>query len=525
MKKTLAIFLSVLFLLPLAACARGGDPARETDPANPVEDPWKDEGESAAPIVSPDLGLNEGKHYIYHEFVFEAQDDLPLFVCDGADTAEVTGDIRLRIADERNNDLFTVVLRVPMDAPPEENQSVFMLSLYFTHDNRYLIGVIPQQNDREAFYYYDNAKKTLDFIGRAEEIRFLGKTFLLRALYEGEAERSEVAVFDKDCRLLGTYPDVYDMELYERMLCCLQGSDPVVLAAAPLDHFFADEPNPETKELCRFPGYSARFGLADFGRVTLMKTDGNELRLLSLSEALLYACELAETPAEGNEPITESCDLFSVTLPGMFKDRYVCEKTETEMLFYEKAAKEAGEGGFLFGFACLSPEEALNVAENNNRLVYRRYLRGGEERYIVTQLPTGEPGNQYLDEFVPLRDAYGSAAGSLAAADGAKLLDFDYSGLVSRKYSGKTEGGVYELEITSAESYELTAALRFTPAEGDPQETNLLILLLQTGKFTFPQQNGALGFGELTPQGSGWLMTLNGAADTWLHTAQPVALK
>jgi hypothetical protein len=410
-----------------------------------------------------------------------------------------------------------------MDAVPGKYQSVFMVSLYFAHDGLYLLGVIPQETDDESFYLYNDADKTLSFVGYAQEIRFLGKTFLLRDLYEGETERSEVRVFNKNASLICTYADVYDMELFEQTLYLLTGADPAVLRAVPQDRFFEDAPSLTPDVLCEFPGYQARFGLAEYGRITLIKTDSADLKLLTLSEALLYADELKTQPAAGSEPVTESCGLFSVTLPGMFKDRYVCEKTETEMLFYQKAAKEADGSGFLFGFACLPPEEAMDVTENNNRLVYRRYVKGVEERYIMMQLPTGEPDSQYLDEYVPLRDAYGSAAGSLAAADGAELLDFDYSGLVSRKYTGNTEGGVYELEIDSAESYELRAALRFTPAEGDPQETSLLILLLQTGRLVF-EQEGTAGYGELKPDGDGWLLTLNGKADTWLHTGEPVPL-
>ena len=525
LKTFLSLLLCAALLLSLAACSGKPDPGADASaPANPSDPFDEPEGETRPPIVSRELGLNEGKFYIYHEFVFEEQKDVPLFICDGADTAEITGDIRLRIADERSRDLFTIVLRVPMETAPVENQNVFMVSLYFTHDDRYLLGVIPQKTDKEAFYYYDNVKGTFSFVGRAEEIRFLGKTFLLRELYAGETERSEVRVYDKNCNPLGTYPELYDMEVYERTFYCLQGSDPAILSALSVDRFFEDDPELAPDELCRFPGYSARFGLADYGRVTLIKTDGSDLRLLTLSEALVYANELAAAPAEGNAPIAENCDLFSVTLPGMFADKYVCEKTESEMLFYEKAAKEAGAGGFLFGFACLTPEKALDIAADNNRLVYCRYLKGDEERYIAVQLPTGEPENVYLDEFVPLRDARPEVTASLTAAAGAEMKDFDYSDLVGKKYAGETAGGDYELEFTSAESYELAAALRFTPKEGEPQETSLYILLLQTGKLTF-LQNDTVYYGELAPEGAGWLLTLGGEAGTWLNAPAPILLK
>ena len=184
-----------------------------------------------------------------------------------------------------------------------------------------------------------------------------------------------------------------------------------------------------------------------------------------------------------------------------------------------EAAREAGGSGFLFGFACLSPEEAMDVAEQNNRLVLCRYLQGGSERYMAVQLPTGNPDNEFLDEFVPLRDARESVTATLKAVDGAELKEFDYSDLVSRTFTGADEaGGAYSLTITSADSYQVRGTLTYTGAGGETHSAAVLVLLLQTGKLAYEDETGAQGYGELSLEGSVCSLTLKGEEGSWLST-------
>ena len=152
------------------------------------------------------------------------------------------------------------------------------------------------------------------------------------------------------------------------------------------------------------------------------------------------------------ESITESCGAFSVRVPGSWKGRYVCERTEDELRFYMPAAgKKLG----VFGLRLVKQGE-LDL--ENYAFEICRYLRGDEVLHVQVFFGFGDSVEnlELTDEesfrLEQMHMGVEEVTNTFTPADGATAEPYDHSKKL-RDYASEPDqdGGRYELYLISCE--------------------------------------------------------------------------
>ena len=527
MKKTLAIFLSVLFLLPLAACARGGDPASQTDPANPTApDTYSDadeydaeeyEEETTHPGALP-VDNELVSDVLNYDFYNEEEDaGLPVLNGWGMDTADESSpvaDITIRVKNPNPKLAFAFVLRSVVSGPYANGGQKPMVWQHARYGSKTLLSVSGYKGENVAYYFYDTASGELSLLGMMSMMRFLGNYFLVRPADESGSRLQSIELYNWNGEKVHTYSDVLDLDRWQGDLYLLAG-EPLELQRVKEDAFYDLAPGFEAESLCSLGDYTGFFSVYRTGILGLKRNDGGDFRTCGFSEAPELLKTLAETPAEGHAPIKESCAAFSVTLPGFWNGLYTCEAEDSSLTF--SMVMPEGEPVLLFQISVVSGSEAVDHL-GMSVFVYR-YLRSGAAGYVtVTSAPSLPEDAAAADTFAAMLDSMDYVIETMRAEGGAKLKDFETEPYLGRYTGENAAGETYTLALDRTDRNILLGELEYIPAQGNTARAEAYIVMFDNVGYLVWNTFDGSGDGAAVFENGGVTADLNGPENTWVNT-------
>ncbi len=517
-KVIVSLFLALALLGTLVSCGGktvpGGPDA--TDPANPAEDETEEVSTHPGALpVDTELTYNA----LNYRYAGADDADLPVRAGFGMDTADKTtpeAKIAIYVNGLTEKDGFRFILQTAVDAAfTEEGSKTARVWVHARCESVFLLSVEAYADGAEAYYLYDAAADDLIILGRMQVLRITGNYFLVRRV---EENGNAAEIINWQGKTLYVYPNVTDMERWQGDLFLIAGDPARVLRVAE-DRFYEESPDFTGAEYCALGDYNAAFGRYSTGLLVLTRKDGGDFRITPLDQAPALLSSLAENPAAGESAITESCDAFSVTLPGFWRGNYDCERTERGLVF-----SFTGTGGApvqLFSYTLVEWSDVLDAI--NTSVVYAEFESRSERLYLVVSAK-----ETYLEDEAQA-ERYWAMLGSLdavteslsPASQDVRYSVFDFADRLGG-YTGKTAAGdTYALDLTVTKNNLLMGTLSYNRAAGETGEAEIYVVMYgNMGYLVWQQAEDAQGTGVLRFTDSGALLELRGEAEGWAKTEE-----
>ena len=432
-----------------------------------------------------------------------------------------------------------------------ENVSRIGASLRARRGDTWLFSIDTEPEEAVTYFLFDAKAASLAPVGIYDSSDIVGQYFTMQKAVYAEEAPQPVDLFDWTGKQVYSYPDIFDSRFCLGYLYLITGGTAPKLLGVPQEQFSAAAPDFSAQTLCSLNGWSARFSYEDYGyyMICLTAENGHE-----------YTCPIGEAPyyvggVNGENlsvtgAVTESCGMFSVTLPDYWKDKYICERDNGSLTFLQKSAEEspdrASYGSLVFTLS--AAEEPYDLREtlfgDSSVEVCRLYSEG-----VTYDITLYEPGEaicppECRQEYLSLRAALlGSPLYRIedyiqGAAPGSQIELFDYSAMIG-EYKGLDRDENYlQLVVDSASRNVLKAEINWQlsiePYRSDFVQAEIRMFGNHgTIRWTAPNGNYSEEEGFSATYGDGYLrveggeliwMELNDEGDIWTNTLGEVAL-
>ena len=220
----------------------------------------------------------------------------------------------------------------------------------------------------------------------------------------------------------------------------------------------------------------------------------------------------------------ESCDLFTVTVPGEWEGNYEVEKTENILRFFCLPARQNGSNGFLFNI-CVYPDAEAAQEWDISQFAY--LLTGGEKPlYVTVEFPSDLQIPKEAEAlYNRMSENAAAIVGTLEPAQYNLFPEIpDYSGLTGN-YSGTDGTGdmYYAMTVRNVEHNVLDAAVSYNSPSGEGNVTvDVTVSLFGDSGSLWWTDGKEYYVGTASVQNGNVLLALNGPKGSWADTENPV---
>ena len=472
MKKTLALFLALTFLFTLAAC--GIFPPRPTEPGTDAStSDGTTDGTTGAPdkpasIRNSSVETDLSGYTLTVQPMDHERDGEPAFegLHLGVPTEYDTDDVRLNLTLQQKGGeaVFSILVR---DAYPSfyvQAGNPITCELHAKNGNRWLFSIRGNLGEDQDFYVYDADENQLFPLDEANVALYFGDRILLHAMSYAEEASTPALLFDWQGNVVTGFIDVTDLRLSGDTLYMLRFYEPIELHAVSAKKL-ANAPGPDltSEKLCEFGPYYGMFEGDD--TLVIQPLAGGYPVTCKLADAAETVNDLLrnQTPTQG-KAIEESCDWFSVSLPGSWEGRYICERDSDSLAFRYKTSPADNEGIFLFMInVSEGPDDLENPGFGGEGIFYEvaKIEKNNNAWYLMVSEPDAYYGvpDELYDDYMEMAAFTESLGRSITGKNGYTVTVTDYSDLLGL-YAGTDDYGArYILHLQYARYNIVTGTL------------------------------------------------------------------
>ena len=526
MYKRIIASLLCMLLLVSSGCARIAaiflEPST-AEPSSAAATPVTEEPTTHAGALEIDTGMKE--YMLTYDYVDAADDSsaaLEGYGMEDADADSPVADIRLVILGRSSDMSYSFIVRSVV-SKNYANSGLYKASvwLYGRCGDRILFGISAYGGEISCYYLYNTATGELQTIGLMSLLRHMGNYFLMQPEIE-EGKAAPLYFYDWTGRLVYTHESVADLTRSENDVYLLT-AEPGALLRLDEDLFYEKEPDFSGALVTELGDYTGVFGIFEEDLVSLTRKDGGHFFTCRLEEAAERLGALAETPAETPAPITESCDLFSVTLPGFWQGRYACDTAENSLTFYH--VPEKGERNYLFTLLLTPLADAVEYMARG--VFLNRYVRDDEVRLNVAV------SNADYESVETEADLFAAMLNSLDAVfatqkpvpAGARFEEFDYAFLKAAYTAQSASGTAYRITVDRIDRNVLIGEITGRTADGLDCRADLYVIMLDwVGYLVWTADSETKGDGVFYLEDGNPRIEIEGEEDAWTTTGGEIAL-
>ena len=531
MKKLAVILLSLALLLSFAGCGKnetdGADEkSSKKKTAETTEEETQPDVQPPADAVITQLdGYTIAVQPMDHERESETTYD-GLNV--DAQYSYGTDEVRLNVAVQdktSGNTEFDIFIRCAFPSAYIQEGNPVLATLKARFGSKWLFGVRGSLGEDEDIYIYDAEAKVLTPLDSASTVLFYGERVLTHAMAYSEEGATTARLWDWNGGAVNEYSDVFDLTESGGKLYLLRYYEPVELYAVSTAALA--DPNGSTMLdlVCELGPYNGAFYEND--SLVLQPYAGGYPVTCKLTEAAETVASLMENAPDA-EGITESCDVFSLTLPGDWEDRYICVSDDDSLTIRYKESPYDNEGIFLFMVLVSDGPDSLEEPGFGGAGVDYEVCMvkdGDATRYIMVSEPDelyGVP-EENTDDYLDMLSFTENITDHLQGENGYELEMFDYEDLVGVYIGYDSTGAEYRLAIDDCRYNILYGSLYYENDEMADSIDDVTVRMFANGGaldwfVDLGDDDWAFGSGVFLQEEEGFSMMLSAQGDAWTTT-------
>ena len=574
MKKLISLCLALVMALLMASCADKNnqtknsteDGSQTVETQTPAPDEQTTADTKAAPLADAAVELMPAGYEIVcanvedpASFSGKTFDMIPSGSPDEYHTA---AHISVRVTETATGrEAFSILLRTEIAAGllgllDRENVQAYSSELLARRGTAWLFAIYTEPEGNKSCFLYDTAVDNAVRLGAVTYGRelLLGSCILLHPSVYSEEAGQPLDVYDWTGRSVHSYPKLFDYRVCWGLLYLLGDETNDTLMSVPAERFSAASPDFTADTVCRLNGWMARFSYAE-GEEEMMylaPAGGNEFSC-AINEAAYYVGGVDGENLNVSGKVKESCDLFTVTLPDYWKDKYICYREADSLSFHHKASEESPDFGsytsLLFSLSAYeAPETPEDAMSGDSSYVLCLLHSGG----VTYELSLSEPGGtpcppECREEYLSLRAAllgnprYHMDKNVTQVKEGARVETLDYSYLIGEYEGHNSYGDKYTLRITGANLGRIHGQIGWYsadnpfPGEFADMEARMFGTAQDQGNIMWDAPNyyydetegfsSAYGGGYLRAEGKDTIFfTMYGEGDSWTNSGEEITL-
>ena len=480
----------------------------------------------------------------------------------GPDEYHTAAHISVRVTETATGkEAFSILLRTEitdgiLGLLDRENIQAFSSELLARRGTAWLFAVYTEPEGNKSCFLYDTAAGDPVRLGTKTyggEL-LLGSHILLHPSVYSEEAGQPLDVYDWTGRSVHSYPHIFDYRVCGGILYLLGDTKNKTLTRVLAERFSAASTDFTADTVCSLNGWQARFSYEEGEeRLMYLTPEGGNAFSCAINEAAYYVGGVNGENLNVSGAVKESCDLFTVTLPDYWKDKYICYREENSLSFHHKASEESPNlGSYTSLLFSLSAYEAPETPED---------AMSGDSSYVLCLLHSGgvtyelslfEPGDascppECREEYLSLRAAllgnprYRMDRNVTQVQEGARVETLDYSYLIGEYEGHNSYGDKYTMQIIGANLGRIYGQIGWYsaddpfPGEFADMEARMFGTTQDQGNIMWNAPNynydetegfsGAYGGGYLRAEGRDTIFfTMYGEGDSWTNSGEEVVL-